>query len=156
MGSNCSFSIQFIIKLFDVEFIRVTWPKMITLVYFSSLHSFWFNTQSVKVLWSYNNRRTFHNIQLHLVYWHDKMCRLIGHIICDSLVKIQYFRHECSSIIYEKIPKKNRIKGCSITCSHIWHIDVSECVYWLEAHSEKVWWRYGLPKANDVHFCSIF
>ena len=29
-----------------------------------------------------------------------------------------------------------------LTCSHIWHVNISKCVYWLDIHSVKVWWRY--------------
>ena len=32
------------------------------------------------------------------------------HTICESLVKIKYFRHECSSIMYEN-SQKNAIKS---------------------------------------------
>ena len=50
-----------------------------------------------------------------------------------------------------KYPKKhNKIKEHYITCSHIWHVDIS---YWLGIHSMKFWWRYVLPNANGAHFC---
>ena len=57
---------------------------------------------------------------------------------------------------YKIYPKKrNKIKGSSITCRHIWLVDIPKCVYWLDTHSIKVWWRYMLPNANAVHFCDI-
>ena len=34
-----------------------------------------------------------------------KMCKSIRHTICESLVKIQYFRHEYSSIMDENTQK---------------------------------------------------
>ena len=38
-----------------------------------------------------------------------------------------------------KIPKKrNKIKWRSVTCSHIWHVDISKYVYLLDTHSVKV------------------
>ena len=55
-----------------------------------------------------------------------------------------------------KMPKKrNKIKWLYITCSHIWHVDISKYVYWLNIHSVKVWWRYVLPNANVAHICDI-
>ena len=56
-----------------------------------------------------------------------------------------------------KFPKiRNKIKGLSIICSHIWHIDDLKCVYWLDIHSVKAWWRYVPPNTNAVPFCDIF
>ena len=52
--------------------------------------------------------------------------------------------------------KRNKIEGRSITCSHIWHVNISKCVYWLETHSVKVWWRYVLPNVNAAHFWDVF
>ena len=46
------------------------------------------------------------------------MLKLIRHIICESLVKMQHFRQESSAIMYENI-QKNTIKA--ITYSYIWH-----------------------------------
>ena len=40
---------------------------------------------------------TFNN---HLTYWYTKIFTLIRHTISESLVKVQYSRHECSSIMY--------------------------------------------------------
>ena len=77
--------------------------------------------------------------------WQNKFCTLIWHTICKSLMKIQYFGHEHSSIMY-KIPKKRiKIKGPSITCSYIWHVNISKYVNWLDTHSVNVWWRYVPP-----------
>ena len=41
----------------------------------------------------------FCNLQSHLTGRRIKICVLIGHIINESLVKIQHFRHEQSSIM---------------------------------------------------------
>ena len=59
--------------------------------------------------------------------WHEtyQMCVLIRYTICESLIKIQYFRHEYSSILCKIRKKRNKIKRHSITCSHIWHFDIS-------------------------------
>ena len=53
-----------------------------------------------------------------------------------------------------KIPKIcNKINGCSIIFSHIWHIDTSKCVYCLKTHSSKVCWSYVLPnRQTDTYF----
>ena len=57
----------------------------------------------------------------------------------------------CSDIW--KIPKKrNWIGKSSITCSHIWLVDIPKCVY---IHSLKVWWSYVLPNTNAVNFYDI-
>ena len=84
------------------------------------------------------------------------MCTLIKHTICESLVKMQYFRHEWSSKMYENTQKIHiKIKGCSITCSHIWYYDTLKSVYRLNTHFLKVSWSYMLPNTNAVHFCDI-
>ena len=46
--------------------------------------------------------------------------------------------------------KHNKDKGNTITCSYIWHIDLSKCVYWLDI---QVLWRYVLPNAYATPFC---
>ena len=78
----------------------------------------------------------------HLACWYTKMFILIKHTICERLRKIQYFRHECSSII----------KGRGIICSYIWRVNISKCVFCLNTYSVKVWWRYILPNTNALHF----
>ena len=83
---------------------------------------------------------------------------LIRHTICESLVKIQYLGIVfCSLIMYMKIIKKRyKIKGCSITCSYIWHvINMSKCVYLLDIHFVVVWWKYVLPNTNAIYFYDI-
>ena len=40
------------------------------------------------------SQRTFCNLELHLAF-----------TVCENLVKIQYLRHECSSIMYENTQK---------------------------------------------------
>ena len=52
--------------------------------------------------------------------------------------------------------KRNKIKRHSITCSHIWHVDMSVCVYWVDTYSVKFWRQYVQPNANAAHFCDIF
>ena len=42
--------------------------------------------------------------------------------------------------------KFNKIKEPSITCSYIWHVNISRCVYWSDIHFVKVLWRYVLSK----------
>ena len=69
-----------------------------------------------------------HSEPFYYIFIKKKLCRLIGHTISESLVKIQYFRHECSSIMYINIQKLKKNKGRSITCGHIWHIDTPKCV----------------------------
>ena len=65
------------------------------------------------------NQRTFHNLQSHLAYLLTKICILIRHIIFESLVEIEYLRHEGSSKIYENSQKRYKIKDRFITYSHI-------------------------------------
>ena len=56
-----------------------------------------------------------------------------------------------------KISKETqKIKGCSITCSHIRYFDIPKCENWSAIHSVKVWWRYVLPNTNADHFCDSF
>ena len=50
-------------------------------------------------------KKTFHNLQTHLTCSHSKMCTLVRHTIFENLVRIKYFKHECSSIIYENTQK---------------------------------------------------
>ena len=82
---------------------------------------------------------------------HSKMCILIGHTICESLVKMQQFRHEWSSIImYENTQKKrNKIKRHSIPYSYIGHFDISTYVYYLDIQLVKVWWIYYISDMNS-------
>ena len=89
--------------------------------------------------------------------WHIKMNILIRQTICKCLVDIHDFRHEYSSIECKICNiKHNKIKGNSIICFYIWHIDILKCVYWLDIHFAKIWWRYVLPNANTSHFCDVF
>ena len=43
----------------------------------------------------------------------------------------------------------------NVTCSYIWHVNKSECTYWLDTHTVKVCWRYLLPNTNVVNFCYV-
>ena len=65
------------------------------------------NSQKTQIKW-----KTFHNLQSHLACCHTKICTLIRHTICESLVKIHHFSHEYSLIIYEN-NEKNAIKSDS-------------------------------------------
>ena len=67
------------------------------------------------------NQRTLRNMQPHLICWYTKIWIFIKRTIWEGLVKIQYFRHEYSSIMYENTQKRNKINVRSITCSDIWH-----------------------------------
>ena len=102
-----------------------------------------------------NNQDAFHKFLRKLTCRYISTCVLIRYTISESLVEIQQYKHECSIIMYENALKRYKIKWHSITCSHIWHVDISKCVYWLDNHSVKVWWRYVLPNANAAHFCDI-
>ena len=62
------------------------------------------------------NQRIFHKMQSHLAFQHIKMCKLIRHTICESLVKLQQFKHEW---LYGNTKKPNKIKRLSITCNYI-------------------------------------
>ena len=59
------------------------------------------------------NQRTFLYLQLHLVCWHSKMNTFNKNTICESLVKIQYFRH--CRLCMKILKKRNKIKKCCIT-----------------------------------------
>ena len=48
----------------------------------------------------------------------------------------------------------NKIRGRSITCSYIEHVNTSKCMYKLDTHS--VWWRYMLSNTHAGHLCDIF
>ena len=67
----------------------------------------------------------------------QKICWLIRNIICESLAKIQNFRHECLSIMYENT-KKNAIK----------------LVFYFKAKGHKCdgkkGWVYVKPKVQEV------
>ena len=54
-----------------------------------------------------------------------KLFSLSFHKIYESLIKIQYFRHEYSSMLYKIRKKRNKIKMHSIKCSHIWYFEIS-------------------------------
>ena len=102
-----------------------------------------------------SNQCTLHNLQSHLAWWLSKLCTLIRNRICETLVKMQYFRHEYSSIMYENTQKHNKINGLCITCGYIWHINISKWSYQLDTHSMKVWWRYLLANTTNVHYCVV-
>ena len=56
-----------------------------------------------------------------------------------------------------KTPKKRiKTKWRSITCSYIWHVDISKYVYWSNTHSVNVLWRYVLLNANAAPFSDVF
>ena len=51
------------------------------------------------------NQRTIQNQLSHVTCGYIKMCTLIRHIICESLMKRKHFRPVCSSIMYENTQK---------------------------------------------------
>ena len=56
-----------------------------------------------------------------------------------------------------RIPKnRNKIKQRSITCCHIWHIDISKYAYRLDTYFVKVWWNYVLPNTKQFFFVKLF
>ena len=55
-----------------------------------------------------------------------------------------------------KIPKKgNKIIEPFITSSYLWHVNTSNCAYWIDIHSVKVWRNYILPNSNAVNSFDI-
>ena len=97
------------------------------------------------------NKRTCHNLQSHLACLHIKMCTLIKHSICESMVKILTLQTRMLVDYVWKFPKKRRkIKGPFITCGYIWDIYISKYIYWLEIHSMNVWWIYVLHKHRPM------
>ena len=91
--------------------------------------------------------------------WHVNIAKYVYWLDTKS-VKV-WWRYNTSDMnarqLCMKIPKKrNKIKGRSITCGHIWHVNTSKCVYWLDTHYVNVWWSYMLPNTNAIHFYDIF
>ena len=59
--------------------------------------------------------------------------------------------------MYENIQKNRyKIKERYITCSHIWHIDISKYVYLLSTHFVNVLEKYVLPNTNAALFAILF
>ena len=83
-------------------------------------------------------------------------------IICNYILKndiLKLFSLTCHKF-YETVMKNyvsnietskepNKTRESSVTCSHIWHVNISKCVYWLDIQSVKVWWRYP-KKRNEI------
>ena len=81
---------------------------------------------------------------------------MIRQTIHKSLVDMQHFMHEFSSILCKTSKKRNKIRRHSITCSHIWHFDISILI----RQSVKFWWRYNnsdmnAQKRNKIKMHSI-
>ena len=88
--------------------------------------------------------------------WYFDILVLISYTISECLVEIQTIQTWMVNNNVWKFPKKrNKIKWPSITCSHIWYVDILIYVNWLDIHSVKVWWKYVFPNANAAHFCDI-
>ena len=52
-----------------------------------------------------------------------------------------------------KIPKKSHLNKITfMTCSHIWHVNMPKCLYWLYTLSVKVWLEYNTSVMN---FCYL-
>ena len=122
----------------------------------------WLETQFVKVWWRYNvsnilkylkiSKKTqlyqiiCHNLQSHLACSHIKLCVLIRHIICESLVKIQNFKNEWSLIMYENT-QKNAIKSKSVPYLAVtsgMSIYQNVCIDWiciLGKFGEDMWYQ---------------
>ena len=98
--------------------------------------------------------KAFNNLQLHLACRYIKMCVLSRHIICGEDTTIQIWMVLNNVWKYPR-KKLNKVKRCFIICSHIWHVDLSKCGYWLNIHFGKVWRRNVLTNANAVNFCDI-
>ena len=99
------------------------------------------------------NQKNFHNLQSHLAHRHTKLWIIIRHRVCESLVKIHYFRHEWS-FMYKIFKKRKKIKEHFITCSYIWYINTSGCVFCIEAQS--VFWRCVITNPKILLILVIF
>ena len=85
--------------------------------------------------------------------WLFDISELIRYTISNSLVEIQQFRHEWSIIIHENTQKNaKKIKGHAITCSHIWHIDVSKYMY----IKKYILWKFGEVMCYQTQMALIF
>ena len=49
--------------------------------------------------------------------------------------------------------KRNCIREPSITCSHIWHVQIPKCVHLYDTQSGKVWWRCNTSDINARQLC---
>ena len=86
------------------------------------------------------------NLRSHLAYQCFRIFRLFWNTICESLVKIQNFRHEWWSIICKisKIVAFNKILSYLAIKIH-----TKMGVFWLNTQSVKDWWRYNTSNMND-------
>ena len=58
--------------------------------------------------------------------------------------KIYFFAQ--NSKVYSFCSKWNQ--RTFVTCCYIWHVSISECMYYLDTLSAKVWWRYNTSEMN--------
>ena len=94
---------------------------------------------------------TFHNLQSHLACGHTKM-----YTLTHNLWKFGEDTILQTLMLVNKIPKNaTKSKGSFTTCSHIWHVGITKCAYWLYTYSVKVCGSYVLPNTNAVHFSNI-
>ena len=74
-------------------------------------------------------------MQSHLAYKYVRICVLIRNAICESLVKIERFKHEWSTNKCENLQNSSIYsKIFNLTSSSIWHIITSKFVYWLKCN----------------------
>ena len=72
-----------------------------------------------------------------------KIYQLNKHIICKSWERIQYLKKDVYCV--------KKIKGWFIISSHICHVKISKCVYWLDTNSMKLWGRYTISNTNILY-----
>ena len=77
-------------------------------------------------------------MQSHLTLYYNEIYIFTSNYEC--LVKIMHFRHKYSSILCKILKKPNKIKRLSITCSHIWHFDISVLIKYTISESFRHEW----------------
>ena len=92
LNNKCLHRVTFHFYL-NIQFVKVWWSYIV-----SNMYNIW------KIPKKYNLIREF-SITSSLACWPSKMYTLIRDRICESLLKIRYFRHEYSTIMYENSQK---------------------------------------------------
>ena len=103
---------------------------------------------------SFEPKRIFFSFHLPFHWTYKKNYRkTIKWIMCFLSILFKLFLRK----IFVQLPKEyNKIKWCSIICSHIWHVDISKCMNRLNIHSVKIRGKYMLPNTNSAYFYNIF